>query len=73
MLEMIGAWRDDWTVPGCDPVDYLDRLGVIDERTLVVHGVQFGDDALATTGANRRHARHLSAQQPVGWCRISAD
>jgi cytosine/adenosine deaminase-related metal-dependent hydrolase len=47
MLEVIGAWRPDWQVPGCDPVSYLDRHGVIDAQTLVVHGVQFGDRALS--------------------------
>jgi cytosine/adenosine deaminase-related metal-dependent hydrolase len=47
MLELIGAWRDDWQVPECDPVAYLDRHGLIDEKTLVIHGVQFGDRALA--------------------------
>lgn len=47
MLEFIGVWRDDWAVPGCGPVEYLDRLGVIDAHTLVVHGVQFDDAALA--------------------------
>ena len=47
MLELIGAWRDDWQVPGCDPVTYLDRHGVLDDRTLVIHGVQFGDRELA--------------------------
>lgn len=47
MLESIGVWRDDWAVPGCGPVEYLDRLGVIDAHTLVVHGVQFEDAALA--------------------------
>jgi cytosine/adenosine deaminase-related metal-dependent hydrolase len=47
MLEMIGLWREDWKVPGCDPVTYLDQHGLIDERTLVVHGVQFDDRALA--------------------------
>jgi len=47
MLEVIGAWRDDWKVPGCDPVTYLDRQGLIDERTIVVHGAQFSDGALA--------------------------
>ena len=43
MLEMIGAWRSDWAIPGCGPVSYLDQHGLIDEHTLVVHGVQFGD------------------------------
>ncbi len=47
MLEAIGAWRDGWTAPGCEPVGYLDRHGLIDAGTLVVHGVQFTDAALA--------------------------
>ena len=47
MLELIGAWRDDWAVPACDPVRYLDRHGLIDDKTLVVHGVQFSDAALS--------------------------
>lgn len=46
MLELIGAWRDDWQVPGCGPVEYLDGLTVIDARTLVIHGVQLEDGAL---------------------------
>jgi aminodeoxyfutalosine deaminase len=50
MLEAIGAWRDDWTVPCCEPVAYLDRHRLIDRNTLVVHGVQFGEAALARLG-----------------------
>jgi cytosine/adenosine deaminase-related metal-dependent hydrolase len=46
ILESIGVWRDDWTIPACGPVEYLDRLGVIDAKTLVVHGVQLDDAAL---------------------------
>jgi cytosine/adenosine deaminase-related metal-dependent hydrolase len=46
MLETIGAWRDDWKMPACDPVGYLDRHGLLDDKTLVVHGVQFGDAEL---------------------------
>jgi cytosine/adenosine deaminase-related metal-dependent hydrolase len=46
ILEFIGVWRDDWTIPACGPVEYLDRLGVIDAKTLVVHGVQLDDAAL---------------------------
>lgn len=51
MLELIGVWRDDWAIPACGPVEYLDRLGVIDARTLVVHGGQFDDAALARLAA----------------------
>lgn len=47
ILEFIGVWRSDWTIPASGPVEYLDRLGVIDARTLVVHGVQFDAAALA--------------------------
>jgi cytosine/adenosine deaminase-related metal-dependent hydrolase len=47
MLQAIGAWRDDWEIPGCGPVQFLERHGLIDARTLVVHGVQFNDAALA--------------------------
>jgi cytosine/adenosine deaminase-related metal-dependent hydrolase len=46
MLQMIGAWRDDWAAPSCGPVQFLERHGVIDAKTLVVHGVQFDDAAL---------------------------
>jgi cytosine/adenosine deaminase-related metal-dependent hydrolase len=41
MLERLGVWTDAWTPPGTSPVAYLDELGFIDGRTLVVHGVQF--------------------------------
>jgi cytosine/adenosine deaminase-related metal-dependent hydrolase len=47
MLEAIGVWRDDWAIPSCGPVQFLERHGVIDANTLVVHGVQFDDAALA--------------------------
>jgi cytosine/adenosine deaminase-related metal-dependent hydrolase len=46
ILEMMGAWRFDWEAPGCDPVTYLDRHGLLDAKTLVIHGVQFSDAAL---------------------------
>ena len=46
MLEMIGAWRDDWPIPGCGPVQYLDGMNLIDARTLVIHGVQLDEVAL---------------------------
>ncbi len=51
ILQGIGAWRDDWQVPRCGPVEYLDGLGVIDRHTLVVHGVQLGGAALARLAA----------------------
>lgn len=50
-LVALGAWRDDWTPPGCGPGDYLCDLGVIDRGTLVVHGVQLTDAELARIAA----------------------
>ncbi|MCA1585803.1 MAG: amidohydrolase family protein [Acidobacteria bacterium] len=47
LLKLIGAWREGWEAPGVGPVEFLDDLGMLDERTLVVHGVQLDDRALA--------------------------
>jgi 5-methylthioadenosine/S-adenosylhomocysteine deaminase len=51
MLRLIGVMRDDWSPPGVDPVAYLDNAGVLDARTLVVHGVQFETPALTRLAA----------------------
>lgn len=54
LLEGLGAWDPSWVAPGCNPVDYLDHMGFLDERLLVVHGVQFGApelERLAAKGA----------------------
>ena len=48
-------------------------LGVIDARTLVVHGVQFDDAGLGRLRGDRRHAGDLPAQQSVGRRRRAAD
>jgi len=47
MLERLGVWTDAWRPPGVSPVAYLDDLGFLDARTLVVHGVQFDAGDLA--------------------------
>lgn len=46
-LEALGAWRHDWTAPGCGSGDYLCDLGMIARGTLVVHGVHLSDRELA--------------------------
>ena len=48
LLEELGVWTDEWTPPGCSPVEYLADLGFLDSRVVVVHGVQFSGDDLAT-------------------------
>jgi aminodeoxyfutalosine deaminase len=54
LLDELGVWDPSWVVPRCSPVDYLDRFGFLDERLLVVHGVQFGPaeiSRIASSGA----------------------
>lgn len=51
-LNALGAWREGWVAPGCGPGDYLCDLGVIDQGTLVVHGVQLTDAELARIAAS---------------------
>jgi cytosine/adenosine deaminase-related metal-dependent hydrolase len=48
LLERVRAWNPAWEPPKTGPVEYLERLGVLTPRTLVVHGVQFTDVDLAT-------------------------
>jgi cytosine/adenosine deaminase-related metal-dependent hydrolase len=51
MLKWVGSERSDWVPPGVGPVEYLDALDALDERTLVVHGVQLDEPALARLAA----------------------
>ena len=45
-LQGLGAWDPGWRPPECSPVEYLAHLRVLDERTIVVHGVQLTDSDL---------------------------
>jgi cytosine/adenosine deaminase-related metal-dependent hydrolase len=45
-LERLDVWTDDWTVPHCDPVDYLRRVGYLRAGLLAVHAVHLTDDGL---------------------------
>jgi cytosine/adenosine deaminase-related metal-dependent hydrolase len=47
LLKRLGAWDPDWQAPRCSPVEYLERLGFWDDRTLAVHAVQTRDEDLA--------------------------
>jgi cytosine/adenosine deaminase-related metal-dependent hydrolase len=47
VLDLRNAWNPRWTPPGCGPVAYLDRLGLIGPRLLAVHCVQCTDAELA--------------------------
>jgi aminodeoxyfutalosine deaminase len=71
LLQELGRWPSDWVPPGCSPVAYLDRLGVLDGRLLAVHGVQCTHEDLARLGARGttlvtcpRSNRHVGAGAP---------
>jgi len=51
LLESLGVWNASWVPPGRGPVGYLDDLGLVNERLLAVHGVQFTDADLARLAA----------------------
>ncbi|HXW08778.1 MAG TPA: amidohydrolase family protein [Vicinamibacterales bacterium] len=51
LLERLGVWNPSWRPPGCGPVEYLDGLGIVNERLLAVHGVQLTDDELSRLAA----------------------
>lgn len=52
-IEERGFWDGSFVPPGCGPVTYLDRLGVIDEKTLCVHCVHVADEEIALLAARR--------------------
>ena len=47
LLYRLGAWNDRWEPPGCGPVEYLDRLGLLSDRLLAVHGTQLTNGELS--------------------------
>jgi cytosine/adenosine deaminase-related metal-dependent hydrolase len=55
LLRARGQWDAAWVPPGRSPIEHLDRLGVLGERTLAVHCVQ-----LSGTDAARLQSRGAS-------------
>lgn len=51
LLGRLGAWNDKWEPPACGPVEYLGRLGLVDDRLIAVHGTQLSDGELARLAA----------------------
>jgi cytosine/adenosine deaminase-related metal-dependent hydrolase len=50
-LERLGKWDPSWVPPRCGPVEYLDRMGFLDDRVLVVHGLHCDDAELQKIAA----------------------
>jgi cytosine/adenosine deaminase-related metal-dependent hydrolase len=53
VLESIHVWNPAWAPPRCGPVEYMDRVGLLDENLIAVHGVRFTDDDLSRLAARR--------------------
>ena len=51
LLEDLQAWDDGWVPPRCGPVEYLDRMKLLDHRLLAVHGTQLPDAELSRLAA----------------------
>lgn len=47
LLESLGAWSPGWRAPGTTPAAYVESLGLLGPRTLVVHGTQFDREDVA--------------------------
>ena len=48
-----GAWDNSFAVPGVGPVEYLERLGVLNEKTLCVHAVHVDFKEIAILAARK--------------------
>lgn len=44
LLKERGQWNESFTPPKTSPVKYLDALGLLDERTLLVHALHLEED-----------------------------
>ncbi|MCK9296203.1 MAG: amidohydrolase family protein [Desulfobulbaceae bacterium] len=52
-IEERGFWDGSFVPPGCGAVTYLDRLGIIDDKTLCVHCVHVTDEEIALLAARQ--------------------
>lgn len=53
ILEALGRWVPTWVPPKSSPIAYLDSLGVLDSRTLLVHAVHLTDADWEIVAARR--------------------
>jgi len=70
-LDRLGRDRGDFVPPGCSPVSWLSRLGVLGPELALVHGTGFSEqdlDAVAAAGSTvvlcPRSNQHISGRLP---------
>ncbi len=52
-VEDKGAWDNSFVAPGCGTINYLNRLDILDERTLCVHCVHVSEAEIAIIAAKK--------------------
>lgn len=65
LLEDLGVWDESWRCPGCGPVEYIARAGLLNERLVAVHGVQLTDAELGRLAA--AHAALVTCPRSNIW------
>jgi cytosine/adenosine deaminase-related metal-dependent hydrolase len=65
ILETVGTWDPAWCAPACGPIEYLDRLGALNDRTLLVHAVQLDGSELSR--ASGRGATIVTCPRSNAW------
>lgn len=70
LLEELGAWTPRWAPPRCRPLEYLDRLGIVHDRTLLVHAVHLSEGELAL--AADRGATIVACPRSNRWIGVGA-
>ncbi len=53
LLKERGQWNESFQAPGVSPVKYLDSLGCLDEKTLIIHGVYLDEEDLELLSKRR--------------------
>ena len=53
MIERIGRWDASWSAPGQSPVEYVHSLGLLGDRTMVVHAVHVNENDLSILAETR--------------------
>lgn len=63
------AFAQEWIpAPGCSPVQYMERLGVLNARPLLVHGVQVTRDDIQLLAAHRVPMAHCGRSNALLNC-----
>jgi 8-oxoguanine deaminase len=60
---------------GCRPVEYLERVGWLSDRTWVAHGIHFTDDEIRALGAAGVGVTHCPSSNMIlasGTCRVAS-